>query len=45
MGIRRYSMYDPEDSAIDGLLYDMATEPFSQIGKTEISKFSMYLIF
>lgn len=35
MGIRRYSMYDPNDDAVDGLLYDMATEPFSQLEMME----------
>ena len=33
MGVRRYSMYDPDDPAVDGLMEDMTTLPFKSIGK------------
>ena len=32
MGIRRFAMYEPKNPAIDGLLHDMATQEFGEIG-------------
>ena len=34
MGIRRFAMYDPKNPAIDGLLHDMATQEFGEIGNS-----------
>ena len=33
MGIRRFSMYDPNDAAIKGLIHDMETQEFDEIGE------------
>ena len=35
MGIRRFAMYEAKNPAIDGLLHDMATQEFGEIGKSD----------